>query len=329
MSKKIYNICAVVQHGRLEYEAIIFALSFRAHNPDFEGRLIFLEPQPSEEWAYDPRMQDAGARDILLGQGAEIIPFENRHFGSDYPHSNKILGLRAMPADQPFVFFDTDTIFTGPITQVPFDFTRPMASMKREATWPEIDLYGPSYAEIWKALYDKFDLDFETSLDMDMPAEHWRRYLYFNAGFFFYKCPREFGDLFFKYASEIDANPPEQLETQSLRPWLDQVALPLVIHTLGGGRDTLPSGLLDGEITTHYRVMSLFYATAPDTAVEFLEQLVAPNKFKKVLKNHEPFKKLIFQRKGHKIRPLFNRQNLPRSEEVIRKRLKNHKLWMR
>ena len=41
-----------------------------------------------------------------------------------------------------------------------------------------------------------------------------------------------------------DDAPPE-LVCQSLDPWLDQVALPLVIHALGGGRETIPAGYLE------------------------------------------------------------------------------------
>ena len=87
-----------------------------------------------------------------------------------------------------------------------------------------------------------FGLDFESSLDVAQPNEFWRRYLYFNAGYFYYKCPKQFGDLFFEYATAILDRPPEELVCQTMQPWLDQVALPLVIHALGGGRDALPTG---------------------------------------------------------------------------------------
>ena len=141
-------------------------------------------------------------------------------------------------------FFDSDTLVLDELTRVPFDFDRPTASLRREGTWPEIELYGPGYTRIWKSLYDRFGLDFESSLDLRQPDEYWRRYLYFNAGFFFYKCPRRFGQRFLDYALTIRDDPPKELVCQSLDPWLDQIALPLVIHSFGGGRDTLPPGLL-------------------------------------------------------------------------------------
>ena len=84
------------------------------------------------------------------------------------------------------MFFDSDTLVLGEITDVPFKFTKPQASLRRENTWPKLELYGPGYSQTWRSLYDKFGLDFESSLDLSQPDEYWRRYLYFNAGWFFY-----------------------------------------------------------------------------------------------------------------------------------------------
>ncbi|MBV1866248.1 MAG: hypothetical protein KUG74_17685 [Rhodobacteraceae bacterium] len=324
-----YNVFAIVQGGRLQFEAISFVATFRLKNPNFKGRLILGEPQPSDRWDHDPRVNDPEVRKLLLDMGAEIIPFQNGVFGSDYPNGNKIIGLTALPKKQPFVFFDTDTIFTGRLNAVPFDFDRPTASLNREGTWPEVDLYGPGYTEMWQSLYDKFDLDFASSLDLSQPDEFWKRYLYFNAGWFFYKDPDEFATWFAHYATEILRQPPWQIETQSLDPWLDQVALPLVIHKLGGGRETLPSGLLDGDITTHYRYLPLLYAAGSDAAVEVLEKAVAPNRIKKVLKKYEPARRLIYQGKGAQLREMFDRDNLPRKEQAIRQQIKKARMWWR
>lgn len=324
-----YNVFAIVQGGRLQFEAIIFAATFREKNPNFKGRLIFGEPRPGPRWQNDPRINDPEVRQLLLDLGAEIIPFDNGVFGDSYPNGNKIIGLTALPEKHPFVFFDTDTLFTGRLNAVPFDFERPTASMKREGTWPIVDLYGPGYTEMWKSLYDKFRLDFASSIDPNQPDEYWQRYLYFNAGWFFYKDPAEFATWFTHYATEILREPPWQIETQELDPWLDQVALPLVIHKLGGARHTIPEGLLDGSVTTHYRYLPLLYATGPDDAVAALEKAVAPNPIKKVLKKYEPARRLIYQGKGAKLRQMFDRDNLPRKEQAIRQKIKKARMWWR
>lgn len=324
-----YNIVAVVQAGRLQYEAILLAASLRYTNPDFKGRLLLAEPQMNARWTTSPELRNTDVLTCLDQLGAEVIPFENSVFGQDYPYGNKIEALAQMPNDKPFLFLDTDTLITGDLGQVPFDFNRPTASMKREGTWPEISLYGPGYGVIWKSLYDRFGLDFESSLDRDQPDEYWQRYLYFNAGFFYHADPAEFGARFVEYATEIRDNPPEELVCQTMYPWLDQVALPLVINSLGGGRQQDVSDLMDHEVTCHYRVMSLLYARESDAVVDLLEEIAAPNKVKKVLKQYEPFKRMIFQGKGRKARALFDQNDLPRKEQAIRNQLKRAKLWMR
>src|SRR5690606_22557635 len=237
--------------------------------------------------------------------------------------------LTAAPEGAPFVFLDSDTLVTGPLSAVPFDFARPSASMRREGTWPEIELYGPGYTAIWKSLYDRFGLDFGSSLDLAQPDEHWERYLYFNAGWFFGPCPRAFGQRFLDYALSIRDDPPAELVCQSLDPWLDQVALPLVIHALGGGRPGPGLAGLDGAVTCHYRTFPLLYARESDAAVTVLEEVAAPNWVKKVLKEHEPLRKIVYQGKGAKVRALFDRGALPRREQVIRNTIKRAGLWMR
>lgn len=324
-----FNVVIVAQHGRLTYEALLFAASLRHCSPGFSGRLLIAEPQPGALWPKDPRISDHAALEMLQVLGAEIVPFETRYFGADYPYGNKIEMLKVLPQDEPFVFFDTDTLITGDLASIPFDFARPSASLRREGTWPKPELYGPGYTDLWRSLYDKFGLDFDSSLDLSEPDEYWRRYLYFNAGYFFYTCPHRFGALFEDYALAIRNDPPQALCAQEMDPWLDQIALPLVVHALGGGRDTLPPGLLDGSISCHYRMMPLLYAREDDHVIKVLEEIAAPNKLKKLLKSHDPIKRMVYQGRGAKVRALFDQDNLPRREQAIRNRIKSNGFWMR
>lgn len=324
-----FNIALVGQAGRLSYEALLFVASLRHNSPDFSGRVLIAEPQPGARWPNDPRIRPDDVRSALADLGAEIVPFENQHFGHDYPYGNKIEMLSALPKGEPFVFFDSDTLVTGDLTRVPFDFDRPSASSRVEGTWPKIELYGPGYTAIWNSLYDRFGLDFQSALDLSQPDEYWRRYLYFNAGFFFYKCPHVFGRRFLDYALSIRDDPPRELVCQELDPWLDQVALPLVIHGLGGGRDTVPPGMLDGTVTCHYRLFPLLYARESDAVIDCLETVAAPNKLKKVLKGYDPIKRMVYQGRGAKVRDLFDQNDMPRREQAIRNRIKSNGFWMR
>ncbi|MEY8831213.1 hypothetical protein AB9K34_22805 [Sedimentitalea sp. XS_ASV28] len=327
--RQSFNILIVGQSGRLQYEALLFAASLRQCSPQFRGELFVAVPQAGPNWSSDPAIRNLAVLNALERLGVTILPFQSDVFGESYPQGNKIEALFALPPDTPFVFFDTDTLITGDITSVPFDFERPGASLRCEGTWPQPTLYGPRHDRIWKSLYDKFGLDFQSSLDTTQPDDHWRRYLYFNAGYFFGARPQEFAGRFVDYAVAIRDDPPPELICQSLDPWLDQVALPLVILSLGGGRDALPSGLLDGSVSCHYRMFPLLYARESDHVIDVLHSVAAPNWIKKVLKGHDPIKRMVYQGRGEKVRALFNRDALPRREQMIRNRIKSAGFWMR
>lgn len=323
-----FNIVIVGQSGRLQYEAMLFAASLREFAPDIRAQLYVAEPQPGPLWDRDPRMSD-DIKEVLAELGAIIVPFTSTYFGQSYPQGNKIEALAALPEGEPFIFFDTDTIITGDLGALDIDFSRPAASMKRTGTWPVEELYWPGYTAIWKSLYDKFDLDFESSLDLSQPDEYWQRYLYFNAGWFFGADPAEFGRRFTEFSVSIRDDPPPELVIQPLDPWLDQVALPLVIHSLGGGRPGPELNGLDGDISCHYRVLPLFYARETDAAVAALETIASPNKIKKWLKQYDPFKRMIYHGRGQKVRALFDQNNLPRKEQALRNKIKSAGFWMR
>ena len=324
-----FNILIIGQSGRLQYEAILFLASLRQSAPDFNGQVFVAEPKHNERWDQNPAITDREIREVIEKLGGKITPFENTHFGGYYPYGNKIEALSVLPEGEPFVFFDTDTLITGALDRVPFDFERPSASLKVEGTWPVIELYGPGYTATWKSLYDKFKLDFESSLDVSQPDEYRRRYLYFNAWYFYYKCPKIFGDRFLNYALAIRDDGPKELVCQELDPWLDQVALPLVIHSFGGGRDALEAGHLDGTVSCHYRLLPLLYARESDLAIKTLETAIAPNKIKKVVKAYEPIRRMVYQKRGAKVRALFDQNNLPRKEKQIRNTIKRAGFWMR
>lgn len=324
-----FNVIIVAQSGRLQYEALLFVASLRHSDPDFAGRILVAVPQPGARWSSDPSVQNTAVLGALERLEAEILPFENTVFGESYPNGNKIEALIHAPEGEPFVFFDTDTLITGALSAVPFDFSRPSASLRREGTWPKPTLYGPGYEQIWRSLYDRFDIEFESTLDLSQPDEYWQRYLYFNAGWFFGDCPHRFGKRFLQIAQDIRDDPHVELSGQSFDPWLDQVALPLVIHEMGGARNTLPPDLLDGSVSCHYRLFPLLFAREADHVLDVLSQVAAPNWIKKVLKQYEPIRKLVYQGHGARARALFDRSRLPRREQMIRNKLRAEGLWMR
>ena len=119
-AKQHFNVVVVGQQGRLAYEALIFVASLRKMSPNFKGRILIAEPQAGPHWSKDPTIRSQAVRDALAELGAEIIPFQTTHFGEAYPYGNKIEMLQALPKGEPFVFFDTDTLITGDLSEVPF-----------------------------------------------------------------------------------------------------------------------------------------------------------------------------------------------------------------
>ena len=322
-----FNILAIGQSGRLEFEAILLAASLRALDPGFTGTLFIAEPQPGGAWPSDPRMSPE-ARKLLADLGAEILPFVANVFGESYPQGNKIEALAALP-DAPFLFLDTDTLVTGPLSAIPFDFTRPAASMRRENTWPSVELYGPTPAETWKSLYDRFGLDFNGTLDLSQPDGYWQRYLYFNAGWFFHKSPQALGTRFLSWATKIRDTPPPEIACQKLYPWLDQITLPLVIHSFGGGRPGPELSALDGSATCHYRALPLLYARESNHVVAVLEEIAKDKQVRPILRDWPAMKAMVYQNQGRRARALFDRDRLPRREQMVRNALRREGLWVR
>lgn len=320
-----FNILIVAQAGPLEHQALLFAASLRQFSPGWKGRLIVAIPEAAGAWqdrktALSPEISDA-----LRALGAELTPFTARHFGASYPQGNKIEALACLPAGQPFIFFDTDTLVTGPLDQIGFDFERPSASMRRSGTWPVPPLYGPGYTDIWKSLYDRFGLEFESSVDPDQPDEYWEHYLYFNAGWFFGADPATFGARYLEWALAVRKDPGDALACQSLEPWLDQIVLPLVIHSFGGGRPGPELDALDGGATCHYRHLGLLYGRETEATVTALEEAAAPNKVKKHLRGWPIAKQLIYRGKGREVARPLGADNPP--ERTLRKRLREAELW--
>jgi hypothetical protein len=328
MSTPVFNIIAVAQDGRLAYEALLLLGSLRLNTPEFRGRVLLAEPRPGKLWPKDPRIPDGPIRDKLLELGAEFIGFDSQEFGAPYAIGNKMECLAAMP-DEPFIFLDTDTLVTGDLGKVAFDFNRPSASMRREGTWPRIELYGPGYHDIWKALYDLFGLDIGPTIDQGQPQEYWQRFMYFNAGWFFGPSAPKFGKRFLDYACKIRDKTPDAVVVQDLYPWLDQIALPLVIHSFGGGRPDAGLAGLDGDITCHYRTLPLLYARESDQVIAVLEQVAGVPEMRRLLRDYEPIKMMIYQKRGRKARVLFDQNELPRREQMIRTILKKEGLWLR
>ena len=320
------NILIVAQDGRLQYEALLLAASLRHFAGNRDLRLFVAEPQPGPLWPDDPRMTRPAIRRELRALGAQIVPLHNRHWGARYPHGNKIEALSLLPPGEGFLFLDTDTLITGDLSGL--DCTRACASVRVEPTWPRISLYGPGFTQIWGALYDRFGLALEQTLDTRFGPDDWRRYLYFNAGWIAGPCPRAMGDALTRVALGIEQSPPPEIATQALYPWLDQIALPLAITALGGGRPAPDCGL-DGPLSLHYRALPILYATAPDATVALLEQVTGAAHLWDIFNQYVSFRRMIFKGNGRILRDRIDRAALPWTHGALVRDIRALGHWVR
>ncbi|RED18527.1 hypothetical protein [Pontivivens insulae] len=317
-----FNILMVIQSGRLSAEAVLALASLREVGTD-ETRITLAEPQPGPLWATDPRISDPEIRSFLTERGARIVPLRSQHFGSSYPHGNKIEALNLLPADEPFIFFDTDTLFLNDPLVLETDFTTPTASLRRSPSWPKIETEDER-AQIWKSLYTRFGL--EMPVDPARSKSDWQRIPYYNAGWILGPCPHRFQSRFLRYATEIKARPGVELTGQSLDPWLDQIALPLAIAAEGGHTRGVTG--LDEHISCHYRTLPLLFAREDAHVVETVTRVAARNRTKKLLKRHPAFHQMLYRGGSARVQALFA-EGAPTDEADLRKRLRAAGLWMR
>ena len=86
---------------------------------------------------------------------------------------------------------------------------------------------------------------------------------------------------------------------------------------------------MDGDVTCHYRLLPLLYARESDLVVEVLEAVAGRQELRRLLRDWEPAREMIYLNRGAKVRAMFDRADLPRREQAIRSRLKAEGLWLR
>ncbi|MGB1035547.1 MAG: hypothetical protein ACPGVS_11030 [Primorskyibacter sp.] len=307
------QILIVAQAGRLEAEALIFVATACAAGV---GPVTIAEVQPGPLWPHDPRLSPEGRR-MLLDMGARIVPLHSQHFGARYPHGNKIEALFVLRPGEPFVFFDTDTVIIAPLNAMDWATGTAGAMARVAPTWPRVLPGGPGRRAIWRALYHRFELPAPD------PAP------YYCAARIHGPCARTLGTHFLRMALSIWHSPPPALAGQALRPWLDQIALPLALSAVGGGAQPDVDRALDQRLTWHYRSLALAYARAPSAALAQIEAALSDPALCALVQRDVEFAKTIRAQTGPEIRHLCrNLRHLGR-ETPVRKRLKAAGHWDR
>lgn len=326
----VINVCIVAQNGRLKYEAALFALSFAATQKPNGARLHICMPQQSELWNKDISIDDDLWLRMMEQYGVTLHHFDNSFFGEAYPHSNKAYAIGCLPEREPFVFFDTDVIILDDLQTVPFDFDMPSAK-NEDKTWPRQFSEGPTLAEIWGSLYQKFDRSTDTWFRKSAPETEYRHYPYFNAGCLYYRDPKEFSKKYLSIMEAIWTDPPSELSRQTLFPWLDQISLPLLLQELGGNPDTFPIRHIDRSHSFHYHALPILFLPKQAKKLTLTKSLLeqAGEDARKLFTQYAPFEKILFGDVGKEIELIVNSTDFQGNRKKYRQVLASKGLWFR
>ena len=97
-----------------------------------------------------------------------------------------------------------------------------------------------------------------------------------------------------------------------------------------GGRPGPELAGLDGDVTCHYRNLSLLYGRESDAVLALIEELAAGPVVAPLLRDDEAARRLIYGGEGRSLlRPMFVDEIPPSTEQAMRNRLRREGLWFR
>jgi len=311
------HIVTWMRNGASMYEALITAACMK-DLADLLARLkVFHQPQSG---AGDDTFQAViRAFDAL---GVQMDPNGGEGFGDDLWRSLPFFGLRSL-SDTSFVVVDPGTI---PFGTAAFDDTHIYASRSVVPTWPKEHLYGAPRQEIWRGLFETFNVPIDPVLNPSVHDSGWRHWPHLDGRLVAGENAKAFGDMFAETAKHLLKDDIDILATQDVRAKLRQAVLPLVFAQQGHSAQGFGNPEQDFKHVFPASRLAYFYTAAPDEAVDHLEASVSPNPIKKVLKLYEPAKRLIYQGKGRDLRTRFYEPDGQDPRRLAR-RLKRHTNW--
>lgn len=320
------NAFIISQNGHLEYEALLFVKSFLRFNSNNNVQLFVCTPRNSPIWKNDPNTINSEISDTIRDLGVKVVEFENRDFGSRYPHSNKIYAMEVLPEGEPFIFFDTDILIHGRLNPRKIDFSR-MVGRQASSTWPQ-KLDGKySIEQIWGSLYDRFGLETDGWYRKGEAADSRTRYPYFNAGIIYHSCPRVFSRLFIEYMLEIDRSRPVETKGQKMFPWLDQVVLPLVMNKLGASNSIGRRNHPITDCAYHYHSLASLFFRPYRPMLKLAKELTAEPDVHDLFMKFHPARELLHGESYDKLVGLTDAKAISRPE--LKKYLRAEGYWLR
>ncbi len=210
----LHDFVFVVHGGKLEAKSALLACSLRQKLLGNQ-RIVAAEMVPADRWG----TLSPAAMELFDTLGVERVPSENL-VDPAYPHGNKINAMASI--DGPAIFLDSDMMMMRPFL-THYSLLGTDAASKAA----DIDTFVRGGGG-WSRAYGRYGLPLpERTLTATSTGERMRPY--YNAGFIAVKNGRTFSECWAETAREIDADP----LIHNKRPWLDQVALPIVFDRLG------------------------------------------------------------------------------------------------
>lgn len=279
------NIVIVAQAGRIGYQALLCAASIRAFHDAAAIRVFICTPRNSPRWERDPEITDSALLSVFERYGCEITPFDNADFGSVYPHSNKIYAVRSLPPDEPFLFLDSDSVLVGKLDADDTNLASPRLK-PGGSSWPVRQPEGLSLGETWRRLYDWFGFDAAPYRDPERTDDEHQCYPYYNAGVVYHAEAGTFARQWLAMSRRIWRHRPDFLLGQPVRPWLDQITLPLVLASLGVPRAADLDPIHEKIVHYHF---PFYLQVRNDEAAALLRELSKDAELMSVLKHDAGF----------------------------------------
>lgn len=209
----MFTIAFVAHGGELETKAALLACSLKQKcHPEIKRIAVIIEP--TKRWG----QISAEAEKVLEETGTEIV-FSSNIVDESYPHGNKINSLNSIQNEA--LFLDSDTMMMRP-----FLTHYSLLDGDAAAKPAEFNTFEQGGGD-WKPVYDLFDLDLPKTKILSTISRE-AMLPYYNAGFIYVKEGSVFSETWVETARRID----QSTKIQNKRPWLDQIALPIVFQRL-------------------------------------------------------------------------------------------------
>jgi hypothetical protein len=247
----VLNIVVVAQAGRIGYQALLCAASIRAFHAADQTRILVCMPQNSPRWEKDPAIRDAELLRGFRRYDCELAEFDNSDFGSSYPHANKFYSIARVPTGEPFLFLDSDSVLTAPIEAGDLSPDRP-ALKRGGGSWPVAGEDGRSIGEVWRSVYAFFGIDPAPWRDPDRGDDEHQCYPYYNGGIVYHADAQAFAALWLEMALRLWRERPAAIAGQPIKPWLDQIVLPVVLARLGVTAEREPDPIHKTVVHYHF-----------------------------------------------------------------------------